>query len=517
MTDDRNSGVQHLEVEIARQREELNALRAENRTLMAVCNARENQLQLYEAVSATSQDLMAVLDRDYRYLMVNRAFEAYHNLRSDDVKGKTPAILLGENLFNRVLRPRLDRALAGETIYYEVDELASRSGLNRHWSTVAPVSVNGEIIGVVVFMRDITELDVIQTRLRESETRARALLNAMPDMMFRIDSEGRYLDYHANSNELYISDGDFIGKRIADTTPPEFSDLLSQTIKRVIDTGNTQEIEYALPIPDRGEQYYEARLVPVDSDEIIAIVRNVTDRKKLEQHNIENTLEKERVGLLAQFIQTSAHEFRTPLSTISTSLYFIDRMSQSEPVHKRVEQVQAQVNLITQLVDTLLLIANLETSPTHTDDTIHTHLLLEDLCEDARSRHGNLPVLECEVADEIPFIRGNLLNLNRAFKQLLDNAFRFTPHDGEIVISAHGKGEQVFIVIQDSGYGIEADALPHIFKTFWREDSAHSTPGFGLGLPVAKLIIEQHGGEITVESEPGEWTRFTVSLPVCRE
>lgn len=81
-------------------------------------------------------------------------------------------------------------------------------------------------------------------------------------------------------------------------------------------------------------------------------------------------------------------------------------------------------------------------------------------------------------------------------------------------MSAGCTEENIWINVRDTGIGISADDLPHIFETFWRHDEAHSTPGFGLGLPIAKRIIERHGGSITVESQLGLGSTFSVTLPV---
>jgi two-component system, OmpR family, phosphate regulon sensor histidine kinase PhoR len=110
-------------------------------------------------------------------------------------------------------------------------------------------------------------------------------------------------------------------------------------------------------------------------------------------------------------------------------------------------------------------------------------------------------------------IKGDPVWLQEAFVNLLDNAIRFTPSGGSISVSTYSEGQQAVIEFKDTGAGIPDEALPHIFERFWRQDEAHSTPGFGLGLSIALKIIEMHDGRIEVESTVGEGSSFKIRLP----
>jgi two-component system sensor histidine kinase BaeS len=113
----------------------------------------------------------------------------------------------------------------------------------------------------------------------------------------------------------------------------------------------------------------------------------------------------------------------------------------------------------------------------------------------------------------LPAINGDPVWLQEAFGNLLDNAIRFTPNGGSISVQTYSEGQQAVIEFKDTGAGISNEALPHIFERFWRQDEAHSTPGFGLGLSIALKIIEMHDGRIEVESTVGEGSTFKILLP----
>ncbi len=144
--------------------------------------------------------------------------------------------------------------------------------------------------------QDITERKLVELKLKESEIRARALLNANPDMIFRMNREGIYLDYKADRTELYAqSEVSIIGKKNRDITPPEFADMIDRYIGQTLDSGEIQEFEYQMITPKRGLRDYEARMVPSGKDEVVTVVRDITERKKLET-NLSTAAEIAKLG-----------------------------------------------------------------------------------------------------------------------------------------------------------------------------------------------------------------------------
>jgi PAS domain S-box-containing protein len=142
------------------------------------------------------------------------------------------------------------------------------------------------IEGIVINARDVTERKQVEETLRDSESRAKAMLQAIPDLMFRMDSQGVFLDYKADINDLYAqSEPTLIGKRNRDISPPEFANLIDEKIRTALETGTLQIFEYKLPIPGQGLRDYEARMIASGADEVTAIVRGITERKQAEEEN----------------------------------------------------------------------------------------------------------------------------------------------------------------------------------------------------------------------------------------
>jgi len=235
---------------------------------------------------------------------------------------------------------------------------------------------------------------------------------------------------------------------------------------------------------------------------------------QVQQREIDLMLERERVSLLTSFMQNTAHEFRTPLSSIATSTYLMSRSEDTERRAEKAGQIEMQVQRITRLLDMLLTMVRVESDGELIRRPVQIEAVFEAICQDVQAYYGKQPALFCEHTKALPIVRGDAEYLSEALRHILDNAYRFTPPDGAITVSCGTEAGAVWLMVEDTGPGIAEEDLPHIFETFWRQDSAHSTPGFGLGLPIARRIIQQHGGEIMVESKAGQGTRVRVHLPV---
>jgi len=141
-------------------------------------------------------------------------------------------------------------------------------------------------IALRLFEARMMEQEKVKT-LRLNESQSRALIEAIPDLMFRMDKEGVYLDYKASIEDLIYQKESLIGKKIRDVAPKDFASLVEHKIKLTLHKGKMQEFDYEVPIPGRGIRYYNARLVPANSNEIIAIIRDITERKQTEEKNLQ--------------------------------------------------------------------------------------------------------------------------------------------------------------------------------------------------------------------------------------
>ncbi len=157
-------------------------------------------------------------------------------------------------------------------------------GRERWLHQIGKITYNedGAPIRMMAIIQDITERKQTEDALRDSEARARAMLQAIPDLMFRMDRQGVFMDYKADISQLAVQESDLplIGKRNRDVSSAEFADLIESEIEKTLETSTLQAFEYKLEIPKVGLRDYEARMTPSGKDEVLAVVRDITEQNK---------------------------------------------------------------------------------------------------------------------------------------------------------------------------------------------------------------------------------------------
>lgn len=352
--------------------------------------------------------------------------------------------------------------------------------------------------------------------LQESELKYRALLSVIPDMMFRSDRNGIFLDYYTDSiANLLVPPEQFIGRNIADILPAEIAESHMICVREALQTGQQVTHEYTLLIDDR-LLHFEARIVASGQDEVLAIVRDLTDSKQAQKRKMQISLERERRKILRQFIEKTSHEFRTPLSIINSNIYMLKRTDDPNQREVFALRTENQTRLIADLVDTLLEIIRLDTGDGNDDmKSVNLNYLLVAI-HDEMNDLADRANITTEVPDDLPTVFGNESQLYAMLRHILHNARRYTAPNGNVTVRARVEDNKMIVEIEDDGDGISADDLPYVFDTFWRKDSAHSTPGLGLGLSSAQKIAHLHHGDINISSQLGRGTCVTITLPLVQ-
>lgn len=379
---------------------------------------------------------------------------------------------------------------------------------------------------VLAIARDVTQLWQAQESLRYSEKRLRSILDNMQAIVWSLQLPDYRLDYVNSSVEaitgrpvsaFYDEPGLWL-----QIVHPDDRKLLQRDARTTLKSG-TGDYELRIQKPGGELRWLLVRLWIVNDHNnqairVEGIASDITERKLAQEREFALALERERMRLLTVFIQNAAHEFRTPLSIISSSAHLMSRIDNIERRTSKAEQIDRQVQRITRLVDMLLTMAWLESGQPMAQVEVNIINLIDTTCKEAIEIYGETPLLHQEYrfdrSRHQPFVLGDPHYLADALWQLLDNAYRFTPADGMIQVTVSIERRHLWLDIQDSGPGIPEDILPRIFETFWRRDEAHTTPGFGLGLPITRRIIHQHRGQIEVSSKVNRGTRVRVILPI---
>jgi len=220
---------------------------------------------------------------------------------------------------------------------------------------------------------------------------------------------------------------------------------------------------------------------------------------------------------MRRFVSDASHELRTPLSIIrgEADVALSNERSPAE-YREALAVILDESRRLSRLVDDLLNLARADAGRVKLrSEEFYLNDLLTECCRSAQSLASARGVsLVCRPGGDAPF-RGDEELLRRLVMNLLDNAIRHTPSGGRVAVSLDAGDSQMRLRVSDTGSGIAAEALPHLFERFYRGDRARSRQdgGFGLGLAIVKWIAESHGGTVAVESTVGAGSTFTVSLP----
>jgi signal transduction histidine kinase len=255
---------------------------------------------------------------------------------------------------------------------------------------------------------------------------------------------------------------------------------------------------------------YSTRVLTSTRDEVgqLATAFNRMSRE------LEN-LEASRRDLVANV----SHELKTPITAIRAHLEnLLDGVEQ--PNSQTLEIMLAQSERLGRLVEQLLDLSRLESGdvPLRREPVSLAPLVALVMSEIEVACADREVEVVSDLSDDLPTIEADSERVHQVIFNLVDNAVRFTPEGGEVRIEAHRHNGSVEVSVADTGVGIPADALPRLFERFYRVDPARAREdgGTGIGLAIARSVVEAHGGSIRAESAPGHGSVFTFDLPVSR-
>lgn len=234
--------------------------------------------------------------------------------------------------------------------------------------------------------------------------------------------------------------------------------------------------------------------------------------QQLRQQELDLRLEQERIHVLENFVRDIGHEFRTPLSVISTNNYLIRKQERKDDALKYHHQITEQLAYLKKLINDMLHIVKLGSIEPIKRRTVNLGNLIDKLVANFELEQAAKQIVwELDSTPDV-FIQGNEELLQRAIYEIMHNALQFSPQGATVRIALVTGEKSIQLTVQDWGIGIAPEQKERVWQRFYRIDEARTLRGAGLGLSIAKLIVETHQGQISLESELGKGSIFTIQL-----
>jgi len=339
-----------------------------------------------------------------------------------------------------------------------------------------------------------------------AEARWRGVLDGVADAVLISDESGNYIDANPAAATLFgYSQAELRGMRVGDLTaqPLPDPDWEWRAFQHLLEEGQW-----------RGESTMRRKdgsLVPVEavvtgvrlpdgSTVYVGANRDVSERQRLEQ-------------LQHDFVQMVSHDLRSPLTSIRGLSQLMQR--RGEYNEENLRQIIAQADRMQALLTDLLDIEQIELGHVRLDPVQIDLVDVVCACVAWANANGSQHHLNLDRPDEAVVGWWDRGRLEQICENLISNALKYTPDGGRIVVSVRRAGDVATIRVQDTGVGIPNDALPQLFNRFFRvdRDGSQTPSGIGLGLYITRMLVEAMDGEITVVSDVGRGSTFTVTLP----
>ncbi len=471
----------------------------------------ETELARYAALVASSED--AIVSKTLHGIITT------WNAAAERMFGYTATEAIGQSI----------RMIIPLELQQEEDEILAklRQGIHiQHYETVrqrkdgtrinvslsiSPVKDRaGNILGAAKIARDITERKKLEEELHESQERTQSALIGGSVSLYQQDRDLRYT-WIFNPMPVYASE-EIVGKTDADLMEPEEAAYISTLKRRVLETGESyHEVIKATGIA--GVRYFELFIEPWHNrnGQVIGVTgtsRDVTEQVELEQRK-------------DNFISIASHELRTPITVLKGFTQILMRKLNQQGVEQSLamlQKIDAQTRRLVKLIDELLDASKIqagrleyEAEPVDLDSLVH---------ETTEVLQPSSPTHILRVSGKTDaIILGDKDRLGQVLTNLITNAIKYSPQASSVDILLSSSEKAAIVRVRDYGVGIAPIHQQHVFDRFYRAHDASDKTfrGLGMGLYIAHEIVKRHGGNLTVESEEGKGSTFTLSLPLHKE
>ncbi len=507
---------------------EIERLRQEVRELKKAAEARYASEGRYRAVLEASPDPMIVYDREGKVTYLNPGFTRVFGWTLEELSGRELHFVPRENIAETL--DAVESVKRGEKIVSMETRRRTKDGrvLDVLGNTSTINDREGNMIGSVVAIRDVTENKQMEAALRESEKRYRLLMEASPDALVVYDAEGRVTYINPAFEKTYgWTCAELLNKRV-DNVPPHEKEKAQIAVQKALAGENVLYEAQRLTRDGRLLDVQLKSAIFKDKEGrlagLIAIHRDITLRKKAEEELRKREAAEAATRAKSEFLANMSHEIRTPMNAIMGLTELMLHTDLTAKQQEYLRKVQISSRGLLGIINDILDFSKIESGKLEIE---YTDFNLEDVLENLSSmvslkaQEKGLEVL-FSIDRHVPVsLVGDPLRLGQVLINLTGNAVKFT-EKGEIVVSVgleSGTGSDdsslttLRFSVRDTGIGLTPEQSDKLFQPFTQADGSTTRKygGTGLGLAISKRLTELMGGGISVTSEAGKGSTFTFS------
>ncbi|MFW9264371.1 PAS domain S-box protein [Nostoc sp. CALU 546] len=415
----------------------------------------------------------------------------------------------------------------------ESHEIDKQGNSKYFLNNLVGVVENGLLVRAWGTQRDITEYKRAETALRQREDELRLITNAVPVQISYVDGEQRYRFNNKGYEHWFgLPASEISGKHIREILGESVYQSILPYVETVL-SGEQVTYETQLPHKDGTNHYMNVTYIPQFSQQgkvagFVALITDITLHKLAEQER-ELLLEREQAAradaeaasrMKDEFLATLSHELRTPLNAILGWAQLLRTRKFDETMTGRaLETIERNTKSLAQLIEDVLDVSRiirgtLNLSMNRVKLVPLVEAAIDTVYPAAQAKEISI---NCRFDPEVEVVVGDANRLQQVVWNLLSNAVKFTPKGGRVDVQLERIESYVEIRVSDTGGGIAAEFLPHVFERFRQADSSttRSHGGLGLGLAIVRHLVELHGGTVSAESPGiGQGATFVISLPM---
>ena len=510
----------------------------------------QEELRWNKVILSTIADPISFVDSTYVYRSVNEAYARYAKRPRQEIIGRPVAELLGAEAFQAHVKPHLDRCFAGQKIQYQAwFDVPGETPKCMDVGYYPVYDDQQQIVGAVVNSRDITDLTHAEEALRRERDLVTRIMETSPVGIVVLDREGQITFSNAQVERVTGLNKEQIAQRPYNDPAWRMIDGEGQPLAddqlpfpQMIGSGEPiHDMRQEVKLPDGQKLLLSMNAAPLldgegQPDGVVITVEDVTEQvqmhEQIQQHAVEleqriaertaeleasqmALLQAERLAATGKLAASLTHEISNPMQSVIGCLGLAQEAhDEGQNTGEYLDVALTELRRVARIVARLRNLGHPPSVLTIKEPT-DIHALLDHVIALSRKKCQEQGIeIDLHVDEPLPMPLLAPDQIEQVLLNLAINAIDAMPEGGQLSIRASltgdaGKQAGLEIVFMDTGAGIPADVLPHIFDPFF----STKPENLGLGLPICHDIVQQHDGRISVESQPGEGSRFTIWLP----